>query len=48
MKLEYQLDKGIGKNNKEYYCVKLIIDEKVEKVLCFLTKDQYLLLTSSK
>lgn len=48
MKLEYKIDKGIGKNNKEYYCLKLVIDNKVEKVLTFLSRDQYLLLTSSK
>lgn len=48
MKISFKIDKGIGKNQKEYYCVKIVFDDKVEKVLTFITRDQYLLLTSQK
>lgn len=47
MKIEFKVVSGISKENKEYYAVKMVLNEKVEKVLTFLTKDQYLLLTTS-
>lgn len=44
--VSFRVKTGTGKNNKEYYALIIKIGE-VEKVLTFLTQDQYKLITSS-
>ena len=44
--VNFLVKKATNKDGKEYYCISIKIGE-IEKVLAFLTKEQYLLITSS-
>lgn len=45
-KVSFIVKNATNKDGKEYYCISIKVEE-IEKVLAFLTKEQYLLITSS-
>lgn len=45
-KVSFIVKNATNRDGKEYYCICIVI-EQIEKVLAFLTKEQYLLITSS-
>ena len=46
-KFQLKVVKSTNKDGKEYYALVCVLNEKIEKILCFLTKDQYTILSAS-
>ena len=44
--VNFLVKQAVNRDGKEYFCIAIKVGE-VEKVLAFLTKEQYLLITTS-